>query len=50
MKELAAGLAILAGLYAGWHVIPALAVRDNPPLACQLAGGTWNPWDGWSCG
>lgn len=49
-KELAAGLAILAALFAAWHVIPALAAKDSPPLACQLAGGTWSLWSGWSCG
>lgn len=48
-RELIAAALILAAIFTGWHVIPALAVKDNPPIACQLAGGRWNPWDGWTC-
>lgn len=50
MREVLAAAIILAGLFIGWHVLPALAVRDNPPLACQIAGGSWSLWDGWRCG
>lgn len=49
-KELTAGLLILAGLFIGWHVVPALAAKDNLPIACQMAGGHWSIWSGWSCG
>ena len=23
--------------------------KHSPPAACQLAGGTWNIFDGWRC-
>lgn len=49
-KELMAGLAILAALFIAWHVVPALAAKDSPPIACQLSGGQWSLWSGWSCG
>jgi hypothetical protein len=49
MKEFGAGLAILAALFVGWHVVPALMAKDNAPIACQLDGGTWSVWSGWSC-
>ncbi len=25
-------------------------VKDSPPPACQLLGGQWDIWDGWTCG
>jgi len=49
-KELVAGLLILLGLFAAWHVVPALVAKDSPPVACQLAGGQWSIWNGWTCG
>lgn len=49
VNKLATVAVILAGLFVAWHVLPALMVRDNPPLSCQLAGGTWNLWSGWRC-
>lgn len=39
----------LFALWAGWHVVPALMVKDNPPIACQIDGGSWSFWSGWSC-
>jgi len=24
-------------------------VKNTPPAACQLMGGTWSWWDGWRC-
>jgi hypothetical protein len=42
-------LLILVGLFLAWHVVPALSSRDNPPASCQILGGHWNPWSGWSC-
>jgi hypothetical protein len=49
-REWLVGLAILAAVFIAWHVVPALAAKDNPPLACQLAGGHWSIWSGWQCG
>jgi len=49
MREIAAGLVILLTLVVAFHVGAAELARGNPPLACQLDGGTWNIWSGWSC-
>lgn len=43
-------IGILILIWAGFHVIPAFLVRDNPPVSCQVLGGTWNLWTGWTCG
>jgi hypothetical protein len=49
MRTLAAGLVILFTLWVAFHVGAAELAKDNPPLACQLAGGTWSIWSGWQC-
>jgi hypothetical protein len=43
-------VALIAVLYAAYHVIPAWLSRDSPPLACQLLGGHWSIRNGWRCG
>lgn len=43
-------LVLLAGCWVAWHPVHAELTRDNPPVSCQLAGGTWNMFTGWSCG
>lgn len=48
-REFRVALAILAVLFVAWHVVPALMVRDNPPISCQFDGGQWSIWNGWSC-
>jgi hypothetical protein len=45
-----AGIAIIVGLWFAAHVMGAALTRDNPPAACQVLGGTWSAWNGWSCG
>lgn len=43
---------VLIGLVIMWgvvHVVNAVGVRNDPPAACQLLGGSWNIWSGWSC-
>lgn len=45
---LAAVLVILL-LWALAHVYSAEHTKNNPPAACQLLGGTWDPWHGWQC-
>lgn len=32
------------------HVIGNVAARQDPPAACQIFGGHWGIWSGWSCG
>lgn len=49
MRGLGRVVVILIALFIGWHVVPALTARDNPPLACQVDGGHWDPWNGWTC-
>lgn len=46
---MAAGLVIILTLWAGWHLLSAQLLKNNPPAECVLVGGTWNIWDGWSC-
>jgi len=41
-------VAVLA-LYGFIHVASAEASKSSPPAACQLLGGSWNFWDGWTC-
>jgi hypothetical protein len=24
--------------------------RQDPPAACQVFGGSWSAWSGWTCG
>jgi hypothetical protein len=43
-------LLLLAALFIGGHVIPALQTQNTPPAACQLLGGHWSIWSGWNCG
>ena len=31
------------------HVSHAESVKNNPPVACQVLGGSWNAWNGWTC-
>lgn len=40
---------VLLALFA-WARVQNLEARDNPPVACQLLGGSWSLWSGWSCG
>jgi hypothetical protein len=40
-------LAVLAGGVRLWDNITS---KPNPPAACQLFGGQWTIWGGWSCG
>lgn len=49
MRELAAGAVILFTLFVAFHVGGAEMAKSNPPLSCQLLGGTWNIWSGWQC-
>jgi hypothetical protein len=52
-KVVAAVLLIVAALLVltvAWHVVPAFVAKDSPPAACSLTGGTWNLWNGWTCG
>lgn len=37
-------------LEAGVRVLHDEAVRNDPPPACQLLGGSWSIWSGWTCG
>lgn len=51
----ALGPVIIVGLFmvfiwAGLHVMQNIDARDYPPAACQLFGGHWGIWSGWSCG
>jgi hypothetical protein len=48
-REVFAACLILIALFVAWHVVPALVVKDDPPLACQLDGGQWSIWTGWTC-
>lgn len=48
-SKLAAVLFVLILIWIGFHVIPAWIARDNPPLTCQILGGHWNLWSGWTC-
>jgi hypothetical protein len=45
----AAVVIIWVALWAGHHVYSAEMNKPYPPPACQLFGGSWNVWDGWSC-
>ena len=47
---LLAVLMLIGAVVIGFHVVPAWLAHDNPPLACQLAGGHWDLWNGWTCG
>lgn len=47
---LVAVMVAIFALYIAAHVVPAVMVRDSPPLACQIAGGQWSIWNGWACG
>jgi hypothetical protein len=40
---------ILVAIWATYNVASNEAVKNDPPAACQLMGGHWNIWDGWSC-
>ncbi len=40
---------VLLGLWAGYRVLHAEAVKGNPPAACQILGGQWSIWSGWQC-
>ena len=42
-------LAVIVALYGIVHVANAQVTKNNPPAACQLLGGSWNFWDGWTC-
>lgn len=41
---------IMVALFIGYHLVSAQISKPNPPAACQLWGGSWNFWNGWSCG
>lgn len=43
-------LFILACLFVVWHVGHAAMTRNAPPAACELVGGHWDVWNGWTCG
>lgn len=46
---LAAILLVLLLLAVWVKVDGNLADRSSPPAACQLLGGSWSWWSGWSC-
>jgi hypothetical protein len=39
----------LAAIWAFYKIESNEAVKNSPPAACQLLGGHWSIWDGWSC-
>jgi len=43
-------LAILAGLWIAYHPYHAETTKNQPPVACELFGGQWDLWHGWTCG
>lgn len=46
---LVAIIAVMLVLFAAVHVVNAESTRNDPPAAYQLAGGSWDIWDGWRC-
>jgi hypothetical protein len=42
-------LIVLAVLLAGVRVADNIQSKGSPPAACQLFGGHWSLWAGWSC-
>jgi hypothetical protein len=49
LKAVLLVVAVVVVLEVVWHVVPALAAKDSPPAACQLLGGQWSVWTGWTC-
>jgi len=47
--SLIAVLIVLAVLLAGVRVADNIQSKGSPPAACQLFGGHWSLWGGWSC-
>jgi hypothetical protein len=41
---------IVALLFAGYHVWHAESTKSSAPVSCQLLGGHWDIWNGWTCG
>ena len=42
-------LLVIAVVFVGVHVISAKSSKNSPPAQCQLFGGHWNIWSGWTC-
>ena len=32
------------------HLVSNVLSRNDPPVSCQILGGSWSLWDGWQCG
>ncbi len=49
-RYLIAGIIIVALIAWGLdHIAANEAAKADPPVACQLLGGSWSIWDGWTC-
>lgn len=44
-----ATVVIIVTLWVAWHPYHAETTKNNPPIECILAGGTWDIWHGWQC-
>lgn len=49
MRQLAAVLVMVLTVWAAFHLAAAEMSKGEPPIACQIVGGTWNLWSGWQC-
>jgi hypothetical protein len=52
MPEMRMALAILMActvLFILGHIVRAELTKDYPPVSCQVFGGTWDIYNGWSC-
>lgn len=50
MKWLIIVMAAVLTLIIGARVLTNIEARPYPPLTCQLLGGSWDLWNGWTCG
>jgi len=50
MRQIIAAGLVLMAVYACLRMADNELHRSAPPPACQLLGGSWGIWSGWSCG
>jgi hypothetical protein len=42
-------IVIILGVLGVFKFAHNVSVKNKPPIACELFGGNWNIFDGWSC-